>query len=95
MVLTNWMGDEGFLWKSSTQIRGLNMQGDTTWCKGNVVRKYRDNGRHCVDIDCWCENQRGEVTIPGTATVILPSREYGPVVYPEPHGVIGDQDLSA
>jgi hypothetical protein len=88
MVLTNWMGDDGFLWKSSTQIRGMNLQGDITWCRGKVTQKYCDNGKHCVDIDCWCENQRGEVTIPGTATVMLPSRIHGPVVYPEPRGVI-------
>ena len=85
MVLTNWMGDDGFLWKSSSQIRKFNSQGDVTWCKGKVIKKYCDNGKYCVDIDCWGENQRGEVTVPGTATIILPSREHGPVVYPEPY----------
>ena len=85
MVLTNWMGDDGFLWKSSTQIRKFNMQGDVTWCKGKVIKKYFDEGKYCVDIDCWCENQRGEITVPGTATIILPSQEHGPVVYPEPY----------
>jgi len=28
--------------------------------------------------------QTGELSIIGGATVILPSREFGPVVYPEP-----------
>ena len=85
MVFTNWMGDDGFLWKSSSQIRKFNMLGDVTWCKGKITKKYCDEGKYCVDIDCWCENQRGEVTVPGTATIILPSREYGPVVYPKPY----------
>ena len=85
MVLTNWMGDDGFLWKSHSEIRKFNMLGDVTWCKGKVIKKYCDNRKYCVDIDCWCENQRGEVTVPGTATIILPSREHGPVVYPEPY----------
>jgi hypothetical protein len=84
MALTNWMGDDGFLWKSSTQIRKFTMLGDTIWSKGKVTKKYCDNGKYCVDIDCWCENQRKELVIPGTATIILPSREQGPVVYPEP-----------
>jgi hypothetical protein len=84
MVFTNWMGDDGFLWKLRTELRGLNIHGDTTWCKAKVIRKYCDNGKYCVDAECWAENQRGEVTMPGTATVILPSREHGPVVYPEP-----------
>ncbi len=85
MVLTNWMGDEGFLWKSGAEVRGFNQEGDVTWCKGQVTKKYVFEGRHCVDIKSWCENQRGEITMPGTATIILPSKERGPVIFPEPH----------
>ncbi len=36
-------------------------------------------------------NQRGEVTTPGHATVLLPSREHGPVRLPDPPG--GATDL--
>ena len=85
MVFTNWIGDDGFLWKSRAELRGFNQEGDVTWCKAKVVKKYVNNGRYCIDIDCWCENQRQEVTMPGTGTVILPSREHGPVIYPEPY----------
>jgi len=46
------------------------------------MRKYMDGMKCCVDVECWGENQRGEVTVPGKATVILPSREHGPVIYP-------------
>jgi hypothetical protein len=84
MVFTNWMGDDGFLWKSRAEVRGFNQEGDITWCKGKVTKKYVLGGRPCVDINCWCENQKKEVTMPGEGTVILPSREHGPVVYPEP-----------
>jgi hypothetical protein len=87
MVLTNWLGDDGFLWKSKAEVRGFNQEGDVTWCKAKVTRKYVQNGRYCVDINCWCENQRHEVTMPGESTVILPSREHGPVIYPEPESV--------
>jgi len=83
-LLTNWIGDEGFLWKLHAELRLFNMVGDTTWCKGRVVRKYVEADRPCVEIECWGENQRGEVTMPGRAVVILPSRTYGPVRYPEP-----------
>ncbi len=86
MLLTNWMGDDGFLWKLRAELRRFNMVGDTTWCKGKVVRKYVDDKRYCVDVECWGENQRGEVTIPGRATILLPSREHGPVVYPPCNG---------
>ena len=83
-LLTNWVGDEGFIWRMYGELRRFNILGDTTWLKGRVVGKRIIEGRCCVDIECWGENQRGEVTMPGKATVILPSREYGPVVYPEP-----------
>ncbi len=85
ILLTNWMGDDGFLWKFSTQIRAFIMLGDTIWSKGKVIKKYCDNGKYCVDIDVQNVIQTGTVTIPGSATVILPSREHGPVVYPEPY----------
>lgn len=81
-VLTNWMGDDGFLWKSKAELRGLNQEGDISWCKAKVTKKYADQGNCCVDVDCWCENQRQEVTMPGSATIILPSREHGAVNYP-------------
>jgi hypothetical protein len=84
MVLTNWIGDEGFLWKSRAEVRGFNQEGDVTWCKAKVIKKYVQKGRYCADINCWCENQRHEVTMPGEGTVILPSREHGSVIYPDP-----------
>ena len=54
---------------------------------GRVVRKYlADGGRPAVDLDLGATNQRGEVTTPGHATVLLPSREHGPVRLPDPPG---------
>ncbi|MCH8196380.1 MAG: hypothetical protein IIB12_09945, partial [Chloroflexi bacterium] len=80
--LTNWMGDDGWLLKQSDQIRRFNFMGDTSWVHGKIVRKYAEGKRHMVDLELWAENQRGEVTAPGEATIILPSREHGPVVLP-------------
>jgi len=85
ILLTNWMGDDGFIWKFNTQIRRFVMLGDTTWVKGKIIKKYCDNGKYCVDIDIQSVLQTGEVSITGSATVILPSRDHGPVVYPEPY----------
>ena len=84
ILMTNWMGDAGFLWKYSIQFRRFNVYGDTTWYRGTVVRKYEDDGKYCVDIDHWGENQRGEKNTAGKATIILPSREHGEVKYPAP-----------
>ena len=85
MLLNNWMGDEGFLWKLKGETRNFVVMGDTVWCKGKVIQKYCDEGRYCVDIDCWVENQKGVIVTPATGTVILPSREHGPVIYPDPY----------
>jgi len=83
-LLTNWVGNDGFVWKMYGELRLFNVIGDTTWCTGRVTKKYVDEGKHCVDIECWGENQRGEITMPGHATVILPSKVHGEVVYPTP-----------
>jgi acyl dehydratase len=85
ILLTNWMGDDGFLWKFSAQIRRFVMIGDTTWVKGKIIKKYCDDGKYCVDIDIQNVIQTGAITVTGGATVIIPSREHGPVVYPRPY----------
>ena len=83
-LITNWMGDDAWLWKLSCQSRAFNFMGDTTICKGRVIDKRKDGEHYLVDIEMASTNQRGENTAPGTATVILPSRVGGPVVLPAP-----------
>ncbi len=72
-LVTNWMGDAGFLKRVRTQMRGFNIMGDCTWARGKVTRKYIKDGNALVDIEIRGENQRGELTTPGLATVLLPS----------------------
>jgi acyl dehydratase len=74
-LVTNWMGDAGFLKRVRTEMRRFNIVGDTTWCTGKVVRKYVKDNTGLVDIELAAINQRGEVTTPGLATVALPSRD--------------------
>lgn len=84
-LFTNWMGDDAFLWKMSGDLRVFNQMGDITTFEGKVVKKYVEDGRCCVDIESWAKNQRDEWSMPPrTSTVILPSREHGPAVYPQP-----------
>lgn len=83
-LVTNWMGDDAWLWKLDCQSRAFNFMGDTTICTGKVVGKRIKDGHHLVDLELAGTNQRGEVTAPGTAVVILPSRESGQVILPEP-----------
>ena len=77
-LLTNWMGDEGWLKSNYAEYRRFVYLSDAVWLKGKVVKKYRDdNDEPCVDIETSAVNQREENTMPGKATVILPSREKG------------------
>jgi acyl dehydratase len=86
-LCTDWMGDDGWLWKLDCQFRKFNYVGDTHWMRGRVTRRYlAEGGRPAVDLDLWGVNQRGDTTTPGHATILLPSRGHGPVRLPEPPG---------
>jgi acyl dehydratase len=86
-LCTDWMGDDAWLASLDVQFRAFNYVGDTHWVRGRVDRTYlADGDRPAVDLTIWGVNQRGETTCPGHATVLLPSREYGPVRLPEPPG---------
>ncbi len=91
-LCTDWMGDDAWLWKLDCEFRLFNYVGDTQWLEGTVVRRYlADGDRPAVDLELAAVNQRGEVTTPGHATVLLPSQEHGPVRLPDPPG--GATDL--
>lgn len=72
--LTNWMGDDGFLRKSKSQVRRHNPDGDAIFINGTVVRKFVEDGKHLVEIQQKAETHRGEVSATGVAIVELPSR---------------------
>lgn len=85
-LMTDWVGDEGFIKKLSCQYRGMDyprkmqtmvspVEGDTWWCKGTVTNKYVEDDQHLVDCEIWVENAQGEKTTPGSATVVLPSKK--------------------
>ena len=82
-LVTNWMGDDAWLWRLGCQSRAFNFMGDATICSGEVVDKRLEEGRPVVELRLAGTNQRGDITVPGTAVVMLPSREHGPVVLPQ------------
>ena len=73
-LLTDWIGDEGWLRKFRMEMRRMNRLGDTMVLKGKVTDKYVKDGEHYVELDVWAENEREGVTTPSKATVILPSK---------------------
>jgi acyl dehydratase len=72
--LTNWMGDAGFLRKSTCKIRRHNPEGDMLFFKGRVTRKYVEDGRHLVEIEQEARNQDDELSVLGSGVVELPTR---------------------
>ncbi|MET7337822.1 MaoC family dehydratase N-terminal domain-containing protein [Nonomuraea sp. NPDC005650] len=82
-AITDWIGDDAWLWRLRCEHRKFNYIGDTTWVRGNVSAKRVVDGHHVVDLDLRCENQRGEITTPASATVILPTRAEA-IALPQP-----------
>ncbi|MEU4657425.1 MaoC family dehydratase N-terminal domain-containing protein [Streptomyces sp. NPDC023723] len=82
-ALTDWMGDDGWLFRLRCEHRKFNYIGDTTWVRGTVVDKAQVDGRNEVHLEVSCHNQRGEVSTPGRAVVLLPTRD-APVRLPDP-----------
>jgi hypothetical protein len=83
-IVTDWMGDDGWLWKLRCEHRRFNFIGDATWVTGEVVAKRQEKGWNIVELQMRCTNQRGVVTSPGTAIVLLPSHENPTVELPKP-----------
>ena len=75
-LMTDWIGDDGFLCRLNVQVNRINALGDVTWCKGRVKRKYVQDGRSLVDCEVWAENQSGIVTAKGDATAELIARTH-------------------
>ena len=85
-LVTSWVGDQGRVKKFACQYRGMDyprkmatmgdpVEGETWLCKGKVTGKRVEDGEHLVDVEIAVENGSGQVTTPGSATVMLPSRE--------------------
>jgi acyl dehydratase len=72
--ITNWMGDDGWLYKATSKIRRHNPEGDTLFFHAKVARKWTEGTRNLVEIEQEAKNQDGELSVVGTASVELPSR---------------------
>ncbi len=72
--VTDWMGASGFLKKFSYSNRGMALAGQSLTLRGKVVKKYELEGRPAVDLEVWEESATGDLLVPATATVFLPSR---------------------
>jgi acyl dehydratase len=73
-LMTDFAGEHGWLRKLAVQYRGMDQPGAKVVCRGKVARKRIEGADHIVECEIWLENAKGEKTTPGSAIVILPSR---------------------
>ena len=73
-LMTDWIGELGTLRKLTCNYRGMNFPGEALTCKGKVNKKYVEDGEHYVECSLWVENVKGEKTVSGMATIIMPSK---------------------
>ncbi|MCJ7632370.1 hypothetical protein MUP77_08255, partial [Candidatus Bathyarchaeota archaeon] len=79
-LLSNWMGDDGFIRRLNVDVLEPYIYGDTLWISGKVVEKYKEKLGGilygAVEIKLEAVNQLGQKLQPAIATVYLPSRGY-------------------
>jgi hypothetical protein len=80
-LVTDWMGDDAWIWKVSSSVRKFNYLGDAHIISGVVQDVDADNAT--VTITAQGQNQRGEVTCDAHITVVLPPASGGPALIPE------------
>lgn len=74
-LMTNWIGDDGWLERLNAKIVRHNPVGDTLYISGTVAQRYQKEGRGFVECKLLATNQDGEHSCEAEATVILPLKD--------------------
>lgn len=71
-LVTDWIGDDGFLSSLDVQVRRHNLIGELVTCGGTVSAVDPDSGEVSLDLRAW--NHDDEESARGSAVVVLPRR---------------------
>ena len=74
-LLTNWMGQDGFLSRFEVFFRRRVEPDDRLECQAVVTDTNAEGERGVVTLDAFIVNQRGERPLQATAEVSLPRRD--------------------
>ena len=74
-TLESWVGITGWVKKVEFSNRRYAVVSDSLTGRGKITRLYEQDGQHRADLEVWAEKGPDEVTAPGTATVVLPTRD--------------------
>ena len=81
-LLTDWVGEAGWLLRFKMQLRGMNVPGDTLTAWGRITKTETRNGFGVADIEAGLRDQKRNEVAPSTATVVLRLRDGAEVPYP-------------
>ena len=70
-LLTDWVGDDGFVNQLTVIMREPNWMYDLTWLRGRVIEANVVDGQPKVRLELWGESQRGNTHTRGEAAVTL------------------------
>jgi acyl dehydratase len=70
-ALHEWLDGRGDIARFACQFRALNMLGDVLTPHATVTAVEARYGQQVVELDLGVTNQRGEETMPGTATLVF------------------------
>ena len=72
-LLTNWMGDNGFLHELTVTFSGLPSLGSTTTISGSISSTFMDENKCFCEITFTCLLQNGELIANGIALIEVPN----------------------
>ena len=72
-LLTNWMGDNGFLHELTVTFSGLPSLGSTTTISGSISSTFMDENKYFCEITFTCLLQNGELIANGIALIEVPN----------------------
>jgi acyl dehydratase len=83
--LSNYAGDDAWVYRMRYEFRNFNYMGDTTWLSGTITDvRVDDVLGPLIELDVRGVNQRGKENIRASATVLVASRETGLCNLPAP-----------
>jgi hypothetical protein len=81
--LTNFAGDDGWVYYMRTEYRAFNYMGDTTWLSGEITGARTDEALGpLIEIDVRGVNQRGGENLRGKGIILVASKAGGPAKLP-------------
>lgn len=70
-MISRWAGKDAMLERIGVSYRGLDLEGDTISARGKICKIEQAGSCTRVELEIWIENQKGESSTRGTASVLF------------------------